>query len=312
MDNSYKDDQFLARWLNGALSPEELKAFEAHPDYPVLKRIASEVKAWEAPDFEEEENWTQIKSKVAEKAARYKQLQVNKSRRRWVSLAVAASVILFVGIGLNREKLFGGMQSYVTEVGQIEQITLSDGSMVQLNAKSELTYTSRDWTTKRIVQLKGEAYLEVRKGNAFAVETPTGTVNVLGTAFTVNSQADWLVVQCFEGRVRVEAPNGDAQTLAKGQAVRFQSSKEPMNWNIDATHPPKWEEGLSRFEQTVLPEVLDALERQFGIEIEVNSDYSAVRYTGSFVHDDLLLALKMVLEPLNLSYERQGNKVLIP
>ena len=312
MDHSYKDEQFLARWINGDLSPEELKAFEEHPNYPVLKQIVSEVKGWEAPDFEEVRNWETIQKKVSQKAQEPTKLQVNRSRRRWVSLAVAASVVLLVAIGLNWDRLFGEeIERYVTAVGQTERIALPDGSIVHLNAQSELEYPSKNWVRERVVRLKGEAYLEVKKGNSFIVETPTGTIRVLGTAFTVNSQENWLAVQCFQGRVRVEDQSGDQQTLAKGQAVRFHSSKEPFNWNIDPNSSPKWEEGISRFQQTSLSEVLNALERQFGIEIEGKTEDSNMLYTGSFVHDDLQLALKMVLEPLNLSYEIQGDKVLI-
>ena len=50
-----------------------------------------------------------------------------------------------------------------TSAGQRAQATLPDGSKVWLNASTSLVYKNSLWSTKREVDLSGEAYFEVAK-----------------------------------------------------------------------------------------------------------------------------------------------------
>ena len=40
MKNNFKDDTFLARWLDGTLNEAELKAFEASEEFETYQKIA--------------------------------------------------------------------------------------------------------------------------------------------------------------------------------------------------------------------------------------------------------------------------------
>jgi len=76
------------------------------------------------------------------------------------------------------------------ERGGQAEINLADGSSVKLNSESSLKYKRNFNSESRIVNLNGEGYFEVVKGDyPFTVETLYGTVTVLGTKFNVHEIA---------------------------------------------------------------------------------------------------------------------------
>ena len=74
---------------------------------------------------------------------------------------------------------------------ELQLVTLPDGSLVELNAGSRLTYSN----TSRKVELQGEAFFQVQKDEVqFVVSTGISKVVVLGTAFNVRSHDDRVTV----------------------------------------------------------------------------------------------------------------------
>src|SRR5690606_8958967 len=83
---------------------------------------------------------------------------------------------------------------YATDFGEIQTITLPDGSKATLNGNSTLQI-SENWEESREVWLDGEAFFEVKKipekssqpgalrGKKFLVHTHHLAVEVLGTTF---------------------------------------------------------------------------------------------------------------------------------
>lgn len=100
----------------------------------------------------------------------------------------------------------------VTPAGQLGTVELADGSAIQLNSGSRLTYRPRALPgtaeLKRAVQLDGEAFFDVTPAEEpFVVETATALVEVLGTQFNVRARAeigeDGTEVTLASGLVRV-------------------------------------------------------------------------------------------------------------
>ena len=77
---------------------------------------------------------------------------------------------------------------YAERGGQAE-INLTDGTIVRLNSESSLKYKRNFNSGSRIVNLSGEGYFKVVKGNyPFTVNTQYGTVTVLGTKFNIHAR----------------------------------------------------------------------------------------------------------------------------
>ena len=303
MDQNKQDSTFLARWISGDLTPAELEVFQKSDDYKLYERINKVSQEFEAPSFNSEALFNKIQlekgSKVTSKG------KVIKLIPNW-AMAVAASVVIVIGLVF----YFNNLESHF-QTGFSEQlaVVLPDNSKVQLNANSEIDYNANKWDYKRLIKLKGEAFFDVEKGTSFTVKTLGGLVEVLGTEFNVISRGDYFEVRCHEGKVRVTSNATNKEViLLPGNALRIvKSDLEKWNFNINETN---WILGESIFHNTPLSQVLIALENQFQVVFDTSKINLNDRFTGGFSHNDLNLALKTVLHPMNISYSAsEGNKI---
>ena len=75
------------------------------------------------------------------------------------------------------------------ERGGQAEINLADGTNVRLNSESSLKYKRKFNSESRIVNLSGEGYFKVVKGDyPFTVNTQYGTIAVLGTKFNIHAR----------------------------------------------------------------------------------------------------------------------------
>lgn len=303
MEKYNHDETFLARWISGELSPEELNEFKKSLDYPVLKRINDASQRLESPKFDEQALFDRLKNN------RTNPVKVDKKAIKLIpnwAYAAAASVIIALALfyTLNDETHFN------TGFGEQLAVVLPDNSKAQLNANSKLEFKSRNWKNNRILNLKGEAFFDVKKGQSFKVHTDEGVVEVLGTEFNVISRANYFEVQCQEGKVKViSLKTNDEIILLPGKAIRIVNNKsEKWDYNINE---PNWLMGESTFQNTPISQVIIALENQFEITFDTSNINLSNRFTGGFTHKDLNLALKTVMIPMDITYSVHNNKIIL-
>ena len=150
--------------------------------------------------------WHQAKSAPLEPVSRVA-LRAEGWGRRAVAWAVAAGVVL-AALGalpwLERRLSMrtGNDVAIATPVGNNREISLPDGSQATLGGATALTvsYTSRERT---VVLNSGEAFFEVRSepNRPFIVQTPSGRVAAVGTAFNVRTDGHTLRVTVSNGSV---------------------------------------------------------------------------------------------------------------
>lgn len=114
--------------------------------------------------------------------------------------------------------------------------TFADKSEVYLNADTDVSYNDNNWNKSRKINLDGEAYFEVNKGNDFIVSTNQGSVRVLGTKFNVKQRANTLHVSCYEGSVAVSSNNTE-KILVAGQGISFYNSGTTSEYKISSDQP---------------------------------------------------------------------------
>ncbi|MEM9052122.1 MAG: FecR domain-containing protein [Bacteroidota bacterium] len=191
--NWEQDDTFLARWLSGELSEEERIVFEESPEGKEYIKMMNASDMIQPPSYDVNKELSKLKSTIAqEKPVEPKVVRM----RPLVRLAVAASVLVILSLSIF---LFTGSESFETDILQQEFVALPDGSEVQLNSSSTLAFNKRNFEDERELDLKGEAFFEVKKGVKFTVTTDNGAVEVLGTSFNVNSREERLEVICYTG-----------------------------------------------------------------------------------------------------------------
>lgn len=221
-----------------------------------------------------------------------------------IAMGVAASLVLVIA---SIAVLLSGNIEQTTLNAEHRVVYLPDGSEVILNAKSHLSYNQYLWKVQRSVRLEGEAFFQVQKGERFDVISKDKVVSVLGTSFNVLAREDQYQVACFTGKVKV---------VAKEQKViltpNLSTSLKGGELSIPMTFDEKigsWKRGDFYFENTTLRKVFETIQRQFGVKITTHELQRY--YTGYFDISNLDQALKLVCEPMGLTYKVEGKKITI-
>ena len=143
-------------------------------------------------------------------------------RQRFALVAATALVAAFVGaltwIQLVRNP------TYTTQVGEQRSISLADGSMIELNARSQVRIHFSNYV-RSVDLLEGQALFHVAKDHArpFVVTSDGTQVRAVGTEFDVYQKRGGTIVTVVEGRVSIirrdAAPSGSAEGLQVGSAT---------------------------------------------------------------------------------------------
>lgn len=289
----------LSKWLNDELTEAELAEFKADPDfhkYEKIKNFSAQLKVADLDEPKMLENILSHKKETAKVIPLYK---------NWM-FRVAAVLVLALGITF-------AIQNFSTETqyasnGKRTSFLLPDNSEVVLNAGSEIEYKKWNWKNNRNLELQGEAYFKVAKGQKFEVKTSLGKVTVLGTQFDVKARKNRFDITCFEGRVKVNYKEEEI-ILTHGQSVTFENGNQI---NTTATEQkPEWLENKMAFSKEKLPNIIDEIQRQYDVNISLKSGYSNELFTGKIPTDNLDIALQIIATTYNLETKKIDTKTII-
>jgi transmembrane sensor len=248
-------------------------------------------------------------------------------KRNLVRALVAASAILIVGLTwelLNKNKQVPDNKLTTVATGPKESkstMTLPDGSIVRLNAKSKVSYAEGFGKTTREVFLNGEAYFEVTHNEAipFIVHTGEADIKVLGTKFNVRNYSNEhkmeaalltgsieltlhadtkhkVLLKPSEKIIVKKNAEGDAAIMPSGvdKKVELTSIKVQDSVIVETS----WLNDKMAFYDKPFSEIALDLERQFDVKIEFkNKAASGFKYTGVYDEDnaeDILKILQMI------------------
>jgi len=154
-------------------------------------------------------------------------------------------------------------------------LTLSDGTVVTLNADSKFKFPFRFGNATRDVYIEGEAYFKVAKDRVhpFIVHTPLTKVEVVGTAFNINTYTKGTVTTALiEGQVRTTPANGGAdQAVLPGHAAVYNAGTGFNITTIDTDDVTAWMKGLYYFHDVSLQELISSMSRIYGVTITIDN-----------------------------------------
>ncbi|MCH7408092.1 DUF4974 domain-containing protein [Belliella sp. DSM 111904] len=208
----------------------------------------------------------------------------------------------------------------VTQKGEKKRIHLPDGSKVLLNAESTLKYLPGFGKDHRDLMLEGEAYFEVSSDTLlpFQVQSNDLQTVALGTSFIISaySSHNTQEVKLLTGKVSVahQAQNGYLSHviyLNPGEDAML-SNHDFKKSNFDVENALKWTKGILHFQETPFMEVVEVLERWYGVDISVSgSRLSMSRVTGEFKRENLENVLKSISYSSSFDFHIKGKKVMI-
>lgn len=247
--------------------------------------------------------------------------------RLWQYVAAASVTLLFIVSGLSILQVRPTVEPVYVEskspMGSVTRLTLSDGTIVDLNAGSTLSYPLAFTEDHRSVTLTGEAYFEVAKNTKqpFIVETGQMKVQVLGTHFNVKSyqEDNRLTTTLVEGSVSVSVENPDAPAskpiiLKPNQQITLDRTTREVNIaEVDAGLYSSWKDGECYFENEKLKDIVKILERQFGIPISITGTHLEEQvFSGFFTRKEgLFHILNSFKRNRNLDYRQSETGVEI-
>ncbi|MVM36820.1 DUF4974 domain-containing protein [Spirosoma sp. HMF3257] len=261
----------------------------------------------------------------------------------WSSWWVAASVSLLIVLsgwwftqknivriaksdstGMLDSRLF---EQVVNTSAAVLIVNLPDGSQASLEPRSQLHYRKAFADTIREVFLVGEAFFEVQKNPAkpFLVRANAITTRVLGTSFRVSAydQDQQIKVMVKTGRVAVFStqsrkytdPEQDGLILTPNQQADFTKTDAHFTRTlVDKPIPiiPQTELQQFSFRNAPLPEILQAIEKTYGVELIFDEQQlSNCRLTTSLENENLFEKMDVLCEAIGATYKLVDAQIII-
>lgn len=232
---------------------------------------------------------------------------INSGRRRWiyyVGAAASVAVVLFFIFGQSNR-----LEQYSAPMASNTNFALPDASQVVLNADSKIRYDEKRWEEKRSLNLEGEAFFDVEKGETFEVRTAMGMVTVLGTEFNVYARQTGFKVTCQEGRVQVTTPNGASEVITAGQGVEL-LGETLQRFDLAGPEAAPWVSGVFDYNERPISEIISEIERQYDVKIKYPTNLATQLITSRFTKtDNLEEALEDIVYTHRLDFEKKDKLV---
>ncbi|WP_129781761.1 FecR family protein [Peristeroidobacter soli] len=237
-------------------------------------------------------------------------------RSRWQTFAMAASVAaLAILVSFLVWNPGTNERIYATEIGQFRTLQLADGSLVKMNADSQIEVALHR-SSRDVHLLRGEATFKVAHDSArpFTVRTPAGTVQALGTEFNVRNRMNGgTTVALLEGRVRLASTTAELFLNAGQVAAIDHGGAIERRMDVKVEDEIGWQKHRLTFDNASLDEIVAEFNRHnpaLRIRLE-GVDGKQYRYAGVFdANDPNELADFLAHEP-ELTVERRDGEIVI-
>ncbi|SFC53325.1 FecR family protein [Flagellimonas taeanensis] len=208
-------------------------------------------------------------------------------------LAIAAAVLVGFGVFVFTQDKESRYTNHIIALeGERKQVTLPDGSLVTVNANSELKYPEVFTDDKRNVWMEGEIYFAIVKDvdRPFTVSTNGLEIQVLGTKFNVNTKGMAKTVSLEIGKVQVTLEDsGDKIQLRPNEELSWNVvTGEVVKRNFDVSKTTAWKDNILMLHNLTLEEALPTISEFYGTKFIVSDSVVAnKRINAAFENQDL-------------------------
>jgi len=207
----------------------------------------------------------------------------------WTRIATAIGIVLLVGVIAGNYFARPHGQLIETPKGGREQLTLSDGSQVELNTDTAIRI-DLDGQTRAVELMRGEAFFQIKHNSArpFVVTAAGHRIVDLGTQFLIRMAPESLRVALLEGRARLESTQlrqhavvltpGDVAVATADVTHVSRTSERELSENL------AWRRGVIVFRNQRLDKAAVEFNRYGGPQIIVaDADTAKLRVNGTFL-----------------------------
>lgn len=305
-------ENLIARYLNGDCSEtEKAELLEWTNRSPNNSNEYLQIKdVWDTTNHKD--------SRSSEQLVCFYKTQLEKSKRaRTILIYRIAAVAAILVMGLVGNTLITNesveearhLSVYSVPLGSRSKLVLFDGTEVNLNSGSSLTYSNEYNSGTRLVTLTGEGFFKVKadKKHPFIVKTADFEVKATGTQFNVCSYDNdsFSNTTLAEGIVDLRMLKSN-QTFKIAPGERFKLNRSGGNYDqttVNVGSEMAWKDGEFVFNSIPFPELVKRLERWYDVKlIWSGKKLELYSYSGRFKNQEtiwqVLDALKMT-SPIN-------------
>ncbi|MDO8965832.1 MAG: DUF4974 domain-containing protein [Algoriphagus sp.] len=321
---SQEQAQELLDWLDSSEAEEFLSA-------EILQIWSEKIRAHQAETWDSQPLWEKINQAKDGYSRPHLLVDLKPSKKLFPLWLKAAVVFLVLGFSalfffeVNKSvEIPSGISSSEPKMivrenpsGQKTKINLPDGSTVFLNSESKITYPE-DFLTSRHIELEGEGFFQVAKDeeNPFSVEAEGIITTAIGTSFnisTFNSQ-EKVAVTLVTGKVRLnQKGNKNSLDLNPGEESLLSLKDESFGkYPIEVSNRISWIDGVLRFSETPFNEMIQILQRWYGVKIQVIGNPKVMKGTGTFdTNESLQNVLHVLSGSMEFEYQLKNKEVVI-
>lgn len=318
----------LHKFRSGDITPAEFQdlrtRMDAISDVELKHLLETE---WE--EFEDHSPLSEEKMKTLYEGLHIRSEEVKPRftlKRYWMQ--IAASLLLLIAGSLTvltfmQQNEINALaeQNVVIRSGDYGKslVTLPDGTIVYLNAKSSLTYSQDFGRNDRKVALSGEGFFEVKKDTEkkFTVGTGYMDIAVLGTKFNVYAYEtkDIVEMSLVEGSVDVTTSRPPYQSIRVKPNEKVVYNKRTGNLLHERTTnkmETAWINKKLVFRSERLEDVFRCLSRKFAVTFSVDDETLLNDvYTGTFDDENVESIMRVLKYHYKFKYTNEDGVISI-
>jgi ferric-dicitrate binding protein FerR (iron transport regulator) len=204
-----------------------------------------------------------------------------------------------------------------TPKGGKYQLILGDGTVVWLNAASSLRFPVAFVADERLVELKGEAYFEVKKDakKPFRVSLENGSqIEVKGTSFNINAYHDeeLLKTTLLEGKINFLF-DGRSKSLLPGQQLRYDKVINEMHLvdDVAINEEIAWKNDLFIFKSMDVKSIMRIISRWYDIDVVYQGKINPETFSGIVSSKSNLSQVLKIMEAGGIQFKIEGRKIVV-
>lgn len=195
------------------------------------------------------------------------------------------------------------------------KVVLPDGTKVWLNALSSIKYPAVFDKKRRIVEITGEVYFEVKNNpdKTFIVHANNQKVEVLGTSFNIHEyeNENQGYTSLIEGSLKVTNENTKDVVLTPGQQAVVSKENFIEVKNVDVEEISAWKDGLYILQNARLDKFVKNIERWYDVQIDMG-EHGNKRLSAIIPRDAKLSDVLQTIElKTKIQFKMKGRRLKV-
>jgi transmembrane sensor len=233
---------------------------------------------------------------------------------RWAVVAAGVAAIVAVAwlaLSLDVVAFLHRPAQVATQVAEVREIVLPDGTRIVLGAQSQIDFTVTR-KTRHATLIAGDAFFAVAHDSTrpFIVSAGDWTVRVVGTQFEIRRRPDMVRVAVSEGKVAVKRAdtNDFSTTLSGGAWTEGSAETHP----VDAMDVGAWRSGRLVYDNAALRDIVADTNRYTRTRIVIaDPQLEMLRVTTSFRMSQIDGMVETLQAVLPLVAERRADGQIV-